>query len=78
MTPIFKVSMPRVRKNCPYPGCHAKHLLRLANHLAQVHTIDNREERRHFLKLARKSDSHQLMCELIRIAHLLIKDNSLK
>ena len=66
--------MPRVRKNCPYPGCHAKHLLRLANHLAQVHNIEDKIERRHFLKVAERSHSQQLIRDLVRIVTLLSKE----
>ncbi len=34
--------MGRVRKDCPVPGCSAKNVLRLANHLCQVHKLDSR------------------------------------
>ena len=63
--------MPRVRKHCPYPGCHAKHLVRLANHLVQVHNIEDRVERHKFLKEAQISNADQLMRDLIRIVHIL-------
>ena len=70
--------MPRVRKNCPYPGCQAKHLLRLANHLVQVHNIENKEERHQLLKLAVKSNAQQLMHDLERIIAILLKERLAK
>ena len=70
--------MPRVRKNCPYPNCQAKHLLRLANHLVQVHHIEDKVERHRFLKLAKRSHSDQLVCDLIRIIRILRKGKQSK
>ena len=32
--------MGRVKKDCPVPGCTAKSLVRLPNHLSQVHKLD--------------------------------------
>ena len=31
----------RVCRNCPIPSCGAKYLVRLANHLADVHQLDH-------------------------------------
>ena len=31
--------MGRVRKDCPVPGCQSKKLLKLSNHLSQVHNL---------------------------------------
>lgn len=39
----------RVCRNCPVPGCGAKYLVRLANHLADVHLLDI-DQRRKYLQ----------------------------
>ena len=65
--------MPRVRKNCPYPGCQAKHLVRLANHLVQVHYIKDKEERQRLLKIAETSNTQQPIPDLIKIVIIFVK-----
>ena len=42
----------RVCRDCPVPGCGAKYLVRLANHLADVHLCDI-DERRKYLQEAK-------------------------
>ena len=42
----------RVCRDCPVPGCGAKYLVRLANHLADVHLLDI-EQRRKYLQEAK-------------------------
>ena len=42
----------RTRRNCPVPECGAKYLVRLANHLADVHSLDIKQ-RRKYLQEAR-------------------------
>ena len=37
----------RVCRNCPIPSCGAKYLVRLANHLADVHQLDHIQRRQH-------------------------------
>ena len=37
----------RVCRDCPVPNCGAKYLVRLANHLADVHLLDISERRRY-------------------------------
>ena len=37
----------RVFRDCPVPNCGAKYLVRLANHLADVHLLDISERRRY-------------------------------
>ena len=39
----------RVRRRCPIPGCHSNFLVRLANHLTQVHELSE-IERKHWLQ----------------------------
>ena len=39
-------------KHCPIPDCHAKCLVRLANHLAQVHDLTELE-RKYWLQFAK-------------------------
>ena len=41
--------MGRTRRNCPVFGCGSTNLVRLANHLDQVHGMDT-EERKKWLK----------------------------
>ena len=41
--------MGRVRRNCPVFGCGSTNLVRLANHLDQVHGMDT-DERKKWLK----------------------------
>ena len=42
----------RVCRNCPIQGCGAKYLVRLANHLADVHKLDH-TQRRNYLQEAK-------------------------
>ena len=42
----------RVCRNCPIPSCGAKYLVRLANHLADVHQLDH-IQRRQYLQEAK-------------------------
>ena len=42
----------RVCRNCPIPSCRAKYLVRLANHLADVHQLDH-IQRRQYLQEAK-------------------------
>jgi len=42
----------RTCKNCPVPNCGAKYLVKLSNHLAQVHDLSP-QERRPFLQEAK-------------------------
>ena len=42
----------RVCRNCPISSCGAKHLVRLANHLADVHQLDH-IQRRQYLQEAK-------------------------
>ena len=37
----------RVCRNCPVSSCGAKYLVRLANHLADVHQLDHTQRRQH-------------------------------
>ena len=37
----------RVCRNCPISSCRAKYLVRLANHLADVHQLDHIQRRRY-------------------------------
>ena len=37
----------RVCRDCPIPGCGAKYLVRLANHLADVHQLDHTQRRKY-------------------------------
>ena len=39
--------MKRVCRDCPLPGCGAKYLVRLANHLADVHLLDINQRRKY-------------------------------
>ena len=39
-------------KHCPIPGCRSKFLVRLANHLSQVHELSELE-RKYWLRFAK-------------------------
>ena len=41
----------RIFRHCPTPGCHSKFLVRLANHLTQVHELSE-IERKYWLQFA--------------------------
>ena len=53
-SPNCQVNMvyKRVCRNCPIPSCGAKYLVRLANHLADVHQLDH-IQRRQYLQEAK-------------------------
>ena len=42
----------RVCRHCPIPGCHSKFLVRLANHLTQVHELSELQ-RKYWLQFAK-------------------------
>ena len=42
----------RIRRDCPIPGCQAKLLLRLSNHLHKVHNIQDGAKRNEWLDKA--------------------------
>ena len=42
----------RVCRDCPIPGCGAKYLVRLANHLTDVHMLDS-DQRKMYLQEAK-------------------------
>lgn len=44
--------MTRYRKDCPLPGCGAIALVKLSNHLSQVHQLSP-EERKPYLQQAK-------------------------
>ena len=47
------VNMKKLKcKHCPVPGCGSKFLVRLANHLAQVHELSSLE-RKYWLQFAK-------------------------
>ena len=50
----------RVCRNCPIPGCGAKYLVKLSNHLADVHALDC-QERRKWLQEARLQPKVKIM-----------------
>lgn len=37
----------RVCRDCPIPGCGAKYLVKLANHLADVHQLDHTQRKKY-------------------------------
>ena len=37
----------RFRRDCPFPNCGARHLIRLANHLADVRLLDVHQQRKY-------------------------------
>lgn len=42
--------MKRYRKDCPIPGCGAIALVKLSNHLSQVHQLSSEERKPHLQK----------------------------
>ena len=48
--------MPRVKRDCTYPSCHAVQLVRLANHLEQRHNLRG-ESKSYYLQLAKMNDN---------------------
>lgn len=65
--------MPRSRKDCPVPGCKAKRLLKLSNHLWQVHQLDG-DQRREWLNTASRSEPFAKK-ELIQLLLKLILES---
>lgn len=51
----------RVRKDCPYPGCGAKKLVKLADHLHYVHKITDVIQRRDLLQKAKEVQNYMLI-----------------
>ncbi len=50
---FHSVNMKRLKcKHCPIPGCCSKFLVRLANHLAQVHELSEME-RKYWLQFSK-------------------------
>ena len=50
---VRPVSMKKLKcKHCPIQGCHSKFLVRLANHLTQVHELSD-VERKYWLQFAK-------------------------
>ena len=52
---VFRQTVNMVKRNCrdcPIPNCGAKYLVRLANHLADVHLLDI-DQRRKYLQEAK-------------------------
>ena len=50
----------RVCRDCPVPGCGAKYLVRLANHLADVHLLDI-DQRRKYLQQAKLQPKRKII-----------------
>ena len=52
--------MKRLRcKHCPIPGCGSKFLVRLANHLTQVHELSD-IERKYWLQFAKLQNTNAI------------------
>ena len=51
--------MKRYRKDCPVPGCGAIALVKLSNHLSQVHQLSSEERRPHLQKA--KLQRHKIL-----------------
>ena len=57
---IRPVSMKKLKcKHCPIPGCHSKFLVRLANHLTQVHELSE-IERKYWLQFAKLQNTNAI------------------
>ena len=57
---IRPVSMKELKcKHCPIPGCHSKFLVRLANHLTQVHELSE-IERKYWLQFAKLQNTNAI------------------
>ena len=57
---IRPVSMKKLKcKHCPIPGCHSKFLVRLANHLTQVHELSD-IERKYWLQFAKLQNTNAI------------------
>ena len=46
-------------KHCPIPGCGSKYLVRLANHLTQVHELTELE-RKYWLRFAKLQNTNAI------------------
>ena len=58
--------MGRTRKHCPVPGCRAKRLVKLSNHLYQVHQLDGISRRRWLARaVAAESEEVHLLKRLV-------------
>ena len=51
---VGKKTRNRKRRDCPIKGCYAQGLVKLANHLVNVHNIKSKEKRMKWLKKAKK------------------------
>ena len=57
---IRPVSIKKLKcKHCPKPGCHSKFLVRLANHLTQVHELSE-IERKYWLQFAKLQNTNAI------------------
>ena len=57
---IRPVSMKKLKcKHCPIPGCRSKFLVRLANHLTQVHELSD-IERKYWLQFAKLQNTNAI------------------
>lgn len=57
----------RSRRDCPYPSCKAKGLLRLANHLGDVHNLKGAEKAKYLLREVTSSTAPSLKLESVEI-----------
>ena len=54
------VNMKKLKcKHCPIPGCGSKYLVRLANHLTQVHELTELE-RKYWLQFAKLQNTNAI------------------
>ena len=49
----------RVCRHCPIPGCHSNFLVRLANHLTQVHDLSE-IQRKYWLQFAKLQNTNAI------------------
>ena len=57
---ICIVNMKKLKcKHCPIPGCGSKYLVRLANHLTQVHELTELE-RKYWLQFAKLQNTNAI------------------
>ena len=49
-----KRAQNRYPKDCPYPGCTKKRLVKLSEHLMVVHNVNDISERKRFLQKAKE------------------------
>ena len=55
------VNMKKLKcKHCPVPGCGSKFLVRLANHLAQVHDFLSEIKRKYWLQFAKLQNTNAI------------------